>query len=295
MHILRAMEAAGCTAAQVLAVLEADAALETALLDAVESGFADAPAQSPVSPPKQDSKTGLGAPVAEQIIPRVKREALAGLDRSGLRPAARAVGRRLVEPYLNLGSGRCDPSLDRLAGDTGFTRRSVFRALRELERAGLIAIAVHRGRNYSNAYAVNLHAMGELGAGAGKQDSGRTKPDSSPPKPDSHTETSVPAERSRRARRPRPPDPRQPEMLLPFDGGLALSRSEIAEQSAKARVALALNAHLGRFGPRFAARTRAEISAEAWAAAIAAEIGRQGAGIRVLLDSFLPPPFADSG
>lgn len=55
-----------------------------------------------------------------------------------------------LDCFLDKRTGRCAPSVDRLAGWVGFNRRTVLRALRELEAAGYIAIDRSCGRR--NAY-----------------------------------------------------------------------------------------------------------------------------------------------
>lgn len=75
------------------------------------------------------------------------------LDRS-LSPAAKAVGANLVDRF-NRQTGRCDPSVRRLAKDTGYSRRAIFGALKELEDAGIIRRQRHGGGSQTNAYAIN--------------------------------------------------------------------------------------------------------------------------------------------
>ena len=55
-----------------------------------------------------------------------------------LGPAALLIYNLLVFKYYNLETGRCDPSLERMAADSGYSRASVAEAIAELERRGMI-------------------------------------------------------------------------------------------------------------------------------------------------------------
>lgn len=73
----------------------------------------------------------------------------------------------------NQETGRCDPSLARIASDAGINERSVRRALRELEALKLVT-TVHRvarsgrgKRNMTNRY--RLKGGGKLSAGMGTE------------------------------------------------------------------------------------------------------------------------------
>lgn len=298
LHLMRAMAAAGCTAQQMLAAhehlveqiaLEAVAAAlfpsavgEACPSPVLESGFMDL---------KPDSLSPRSEPTAG--LPAVKRAALAGLEHCGLRPAARLVAARLVE-HFNLDTGRCDPAVGTLAAASGLDPRSVRRAIVELETARLVARDIHRGRNYSNAYRPNLHAMAQLSDNIGQLDSGE-KPDGKTglesAKTDSLTYLPVPAESVARARAKPPPRPRQFDpsrqhemrLLSPVPG-----RAAIAEVSAIDRLRSALNAHLSRFGPRAARSAWAEIGDEIWSAAVAAETAGAGTGFPMLLEALGP-------
>jgi hypothetical protein len=56
-----------------------------------------------------------------------------------LSPSAKVVAQRLAL-HLNVKSGRCDPSLDRLAQGTGMSRSTMKRTLQDLDKAGWIGI-----------------------------------------------------------------------------------------------------------------------------------------------------------
>jgi hypothetical protein len=98
-----------------------------------------------------------------------------------LTPAGRRVGAQLVERF-NLTTGRCDPSIARLAADLALNPRSVRRAVRELEDEGLFRVEERRGRTHRNAYLPDWERLGALAALVEKPDSEnrtrRAKPDS---------------------------------------------------------------------------------------------------------------------
>lgn len=65
--------------------------------------------------------------------------------------AEKCVGGVLLA-HLNRSSGRCDPSLPRIAELAGMSIRNTNRALKDLRRAGLIDWAVHGGKRQCNSY-----------------------------------------------------------------------------------------------------------------------------------------------
>lgn len=78
-------------------------------------------------------------------------KAIARLHRSA---AAKAVGVVLLD-HLNWKSGQCDPSLQRLAMLTGYTRSNVQSGLKQLSEEKIIKVVVHGGRSGRNAYRFN--------------------------------------------------------------------------------------------------------------------------------------------
>jgi hypothetical protein len=60
-----------------------------------------------------------------------------------------------VAVRMNRRTGRCDPSVERIAADTGRDRRSVFRALKAAVEAGYLQRRRHAGRRHTNAYSVD--------------------------------------------------------------------------------------------------------------------------------------------
>jgi Helix-turn-helix domain len=82
--------------------------------------------------------------------------ALYGLNLMSLSSAAHVVGTVIIW-HANFYSGRCDPSLGTLAYETGLHRRSVIRAIKELERKRVLRPQQRwqRGHQTSNAYHPN--------------------------------------------------------------------------------------------------------------------------------------------
>ena len=72
----------------------------------------------------------------------------------GLPPAQKAV---LVALAFRCSlKGQCNPSVGRLANDTGYSERSVRVALADLERCGILAISrTDGGRRRTNSYRIN--------------------------------------------------------------------------------------------------------------------------------------------
>jgi len=68
--------------------------------------------------------------------------------------AIKSVGAFLVD-HFNIKTKRCDPGLERLAAEAGFTKRTVCRAIRSLERAGLLKSFRHGGHYLTNSYDIN--------------------------------------------------------------------------------------------------------------------------------------------
>jgi hypothetical protein len=69
-----------------------------------------------------------------------------------LSPTSRRVAAALIE-HFNRRTGRCDPSLARLATLLGVDRRTVIRAVRELTKKGYVVRTRHGGFNHRNSYA----------------------------------------------------------------------------------------------------------------------------------------------
>jgi DNA-binding transcriptional MocR family regulator len=176
---------------------------------------------------------------------------------------------RLVERF-NLDSGQCNPSLETLARETGYTERSVRRALEELEELGLVRRIVNAGRGHSNQYDVDLDAVGAIAARAAPQpkpDSGEKRTPLSA-KPDGR----VLQNRVRKQifQRPRArPDPQQREMLMPMPS------AEASQAGAERRVMDDIEQAVRR-QPSF---NVSGLTPTQWADVHAAERHRRGEGI----------------
>jgi DNA-binding transcriptional MocR family regulator len=68
-----------------------------------------------------------------------------------LSPAAKAVAASLLDRY-NTKSGRCNPSYQTLADDTGYDRRQIMRAAADLRRQGWITTSRGASRLPSNEF-----------------------------------------------------------------------------------------------------------------------------------------------
>ncbi len=75
--------------------------------------------------------------------------ALLGLPKSHMKVGAVLIWR------ANRRSGRCDPSVSRIAYDVGIGERSVYQALKALEKADFLTRARYRGGAFTNAYSIN--------------------------------------------------------------------------------------------------------------------------------------------
>ena len=72
----------------------------------------------------------------------------------GLRLSDCRVGALLIEHY-NRESGRCDPGIERMSALLGLSTRTVMRAIKRLEAAGLFKKVRHGGYSHRNSYVPN--------------------------------------------------------------------------------------------------------------------------------------------
>ena len=288
------MADAGCTVEQIVAVTRAfeQDRIDRRVRRGCERAIARAlftPEPSPLLEsnfPAVKSDSGALVDFAGVRSAPIKSAARAGILASGLRPAATRVAARLIEHH-NVKSGRCDPSIGRMAEDLQLAERSVRRAIDELVTAGLVRRHVNRGRGHSNSYELNLEAMSAMGLAGAPQN--RT-PESA--KPDSGVlqnrgrkqSSSVGGERVRA----RPPDPRQREFLLPI-----VSVGAAADAGAERRIMDDIEREARR-QPSF---NVSSLSPAQWADAKAAERHRAGDGIAVIrrLLATGPPRMASGG
>lgn len=81
----------------------------------------------------------------------------------GLTANARAVGAAILESY-NRKTGQCDPGIDGIASLVGVNRRTVMRAIRSLENAGILRKLRHGGYSNRNQYEPDWRRCRELEA-----------------------------------------------------------------------------------------------------------------------------------
>src|SRR6476659_3890093 len=72
----------------------------------------------------------------------------------GLTATERRVATAVIDSF-NRHSGRCDPSLERIAHLLGINRRTVIRALKKLAALRLLIVYRHGGNHHCNAYQPN--------------------------------------------------------------------------------------------------------------------------------------------
>lgn len=299
--IINALVAEGCTARQLAAAIRADAedrarrraerraariaaAAGKVLLDA--SGAA---AFESRSAPEADSRV-MFAP-AQDAIPKGKKgpARVALLMSLTLRPAARLVGAQLVDHH-NLETGRCDPSIERLAQLTKMTVRSVSRALGQLEKAGLVERLTHGSYGHRNAYRLNWTGLGAMASAAQARGEMMNEPDSQPNRtrestePDSGVRQTLirkPDSSSGGSGENGPPLQRELPLLRTLPGGKL--KGDGAYGAAGARLWQALSAHMKREGPAHTQQLAALITDQVNDQATLAEMRSPGSGLRTAL------------
>jgi hypothetical protein len=78
--------------------------------------------------------------------------AFAVWKRGDLSPAMRLIFTVLLIGHHNVETGKCNPSYETLASETGMTRHGVIRIIGNLEAIGLLAIKASVGRKHTNAF-----------------------------------------------------------------------------------------------------------------------------------------------
>jgi hypothetical protein len=296
LEILEALAAAGGTAEQLLAVLRADRDLRVRrrCFRAIKAALFPVE-QSPVFESGFAGEKADPEPDATYRTSAEKSAARAGLLASRLRQGAKAVGGRLLE-HLNLETGRCDPSIGRMARDLGLDERSVRRSIGELEAAGLVARVINSGRGHANSYRLNLGAMGAIAAAVAPER--RTHESANPDgrvlqnRGRKQLPSVVGVGLARERRKQHPPDAAQPQLLLPI-----VNRTTVAADAAVRRVMDAVESEARR-QPSF---NVSSLTPAQWADVHAAERHREGGGIGVIRQMLAnstatgPPAAAASG
>ncbi len=310
--VLDALVNAGCTAAQLVAALKADAGLVSEVAgsnmnEPAKSGIFATEASWPERGP--DEAQGSGGLWVNQA-----RKALGLLP--GLGNAAKLVGAALLE-HVNRKTGRCDPSIGTLMRVSGLSERSVYRAIEQLDRLGLILRHSHASFGHRNAYAPQWRRLEGIAGGLDRAVTGERTPakmnepaKSAAPRQNWQVEPArfgtqtlqvnpVQSESVVSQRPKPPPDPRQPQMLLPIDGrkGVAFASHALAADSgADRRLWRAINGkHKGRDNPFLDAL---QANPDALARAVERERLKPGTGLLFLelqLSQATGPPVAGTG
>lgn len=179
-----------------------------------------------------DGELKPGADIASLAAKRDPMVARAALECvSGLSYKQRLVGEALFD-HINAESGRCDPSIERLAGVAGCHRDTVFVAIRALEARGLILRFPYAGHAHANAYRVLWDNCAEIVSAS----ENRRKQSGNPTRTQEENKNkhlSPVAAREEhptvrhRARRQGHADPRQAALPLPISGSKALKAEAI--------------------------------------------------------------------
>lgn len=238
---------------------------------------------------KRPTESGFALPAATIPAPvsvggPLKDRARRGLMlASGIKPAAQAVGAALIE-RSNLTTGRCDPSIGRLAQDTGLSERSVRRAVGQLEARGMLVRVVHGGQRHANAYRLDWAALAGVPGKMNEADSGATRTLVSAD-PASRVRQNIqrnikPPVGEERSKRAAPPDRRQGWLPLPIPG-----RAAVAASSAEGRVWSDVQAHFRPQGAKvLEAATLRLMEGGLGERAIEAEQSKRGDGLRMVLN-----------
>lgn len=206
-----------------------------------------------------------------------------------LSPAARLVGLCLLD-HFNTRTGRCDPGIARIAGLCELSERTVRRAVRALDAAGLIACEVHAGRGHSNAYRPDFAALrrrvmaadARLSGFAQRRTRQTAKPDTVVPQTQNGTqneESLMGAPGAGGRKRSRKVDRRQIPMMLPMSGGRDVDRGQIALQAAHKRLFADV---CEREWPPGTSGLMALVEGEVGERAAKAEMRRPGAGVELI-------------
>lgn len=228
----------------------------------------------------------------------------------GLSGSAARVGAAILD-HFNRKTGQCDPSIDGLAQKLSLCRRTIIRAIGDLDRTGLIKRVRHGGFSHRNAYLPNWKMLSSRTEIWDKRMADRGAPVLQPVSPlpprgqDCHLQgvrtvtqthiTNPDIQISPRGTRSaqRPPNPRQREMLMPFPP----SSSTAMIEAAKGRVSDAVRGHLLAIGKQHFVEVLPTIPADVWDAAYASDARRRGDGLSVVLRHLQgrAPPVAVAG
>jgi AraC-like DNA-binding protein len=288
-EVREAMRAAGCTDSQILAAIEAEEhrlLVRRLVRRALRALRALDP--SPVLERQKRTPESAIAPIDGIRSAPAKAAARGGIVSSQLlKPAARLVAARLVEHH-NMETGRCDPSVGRLARDLGLSERSVRRAIVELQGLRLLTRHVHAGRGLTNGYVLDLRAMAALTETIGRKADSSENRTLLAESPDRRVRQNDSQKQSQDAAR----EPLQRELRLFRSIPTGGERKEIARSSARRRI----HADIADAAEAGEAINVSTLTDADWSAADLAEVRRQGRGLGVIRDRLgTGPPKAASG
>lgn len=219
----------------------------------------------------------------------------------GLSAGARRVGGAILD-HFNRRTGRCDPSVERLAALLDLNRATVLRATSELEAAELIRKISHGGRNHTASYQPDWSAFqrimdtwsGVMKAGPkvakmqrqqsqncdvdGRKNATQTNlrtqlknPEKNPAHAPKPAQTVTTAPRKRR-KQPIEPQPQLP-LMRTVDGGRTTSKTDAAREAAAKRLMTDLLQSPERYETVVSL-----ISSEDYEHAVSAEMAKKGSG-----------------
>jgi hypothetical protein len=205
----------------------------------------------------------------------------------GLCQSDRQVGAILLE-HFNRRTGRCDPGIERIAGLLGCCTRTVIRSTARLEKAGLFRKVRHGGYSNRNSYEPNWaqFAQHEVAwKGKLQQSSRLRRPElSHAAGHESHSPGDSPVTQTYSTNLHKQTShglPRRENRYRPRPDHLSQSSAHAARVQAERRWSDAL-LHRYAHQPVTYAEIIELIDPELSSAATAAELSRQGAGLRVI-------------
>jgi hypothetical protein len=226
-----------------------------------------------------------------------------GLERTSQLNATEARVALVILSHLNHKTGRCNPAQDTIAEVAKVSNRTVRRAIDRLGELGLFEVYLHGGGYHQNAYRPDFEAMialarQEKAARFGVGNKANPVNVASEPVAGGHQTREINKNLShqygaQRAKPPKRPDPRQREMLMVVPSGI---RPAVAQSKARGRIHAAIaDTSLQEGGFNVSALSDAD-----WAAADLAEVRKRGDGIRIIRERVAaigtePPPMVVNG
>lgn len=243
-------------------------------------------------PGKPVSAEGLAHPRVKLAVAR-KAAPMLGLGKN-----AGEVFAALLE-FCNADTLRCDPGIDAIADRLGrvgkYRDRHIRRGIEKLVGAGFLRVASNAGVGHANAYFPQWDRLAEVAAAL--ETGVRLEPDSLAGSVRQTQKKIHPSVEVKTVQRARTAEPDRRQRQLPLVAVVPRRPAEaeavphgVPRKQAELRVMQALNRHLAQFGPRFAERTRADITPDLFEAAVSAEVRAKGTGFDVILEGLGPGP-----